>query len=89
MLAATRSGVRGGGATECAEIRRHSHVMVLMQRLIAAVHAECTGRMPPPLALQLLGVLQVSKKAVRIVLCVGGRDGQECRVLYEHTFSQP
>ncbi len=34
-------------------------VMVMLQRLVARVHAAHAPRMPPPLALQLVGGLQV------------------------------
>ena len=54
-------GPQGGG--EAAALRRRCRVLLQLQRLVARVHDRHAPRMPAPLALQLVGVLQARPAA--------------------------
>lgn len=54
-----QNGVGPQGGAEAAALRRRCRVLLQLQRLVARVHERHAPRMPAPLALQLVGVLQV------------------------------
>lgn len=54
-----QNGVGPRGGADAAALRRRCRVLLQLQRLVARVHERHAPRMPAPLALQLVGVLQV------------------------------
>ena len=53
------NGTASSGAAPAAAARGRCRVVVMLQRLVARLHAAHAARMPPAAALQLVGVLQV------------------------------
>ena len=56
---AADAAARPPGQSEAEAVRVRCCVAVLMQRACDAIHADCAGRMPLAVQLQLLSVLQV------------------------------